>query len=126
MSIILRHPITRERILFCKGADSAVFPRLKKHDPTSEEEAILEKTNRHINMYAKQGLRVLVMAKRILSDEEYDEWLELHRAAEVCLFFDTYTVFPHIVSAETIYFLNLEIVANSNSCRNISIFYFIN
>ena len=31
------------------------------------------------------------------------------------------TVFPHIVS-----FLNLEIVANSNSCRNISIFYLIN
>ena len=42
------------------------------------------------------------------------------------------TVFPLIVSAETILFLklecgkysfmNLEIVANSNSCRNISIF----
>ena len=88
MSIILRHPITRERILFCKGADSAVFPRLKKHDPTSEEKAILEKTEKHLNIYAKQGLRVLVMAKRILSDEEYNEWLELHRDAEVCLFFD--------------------------------------
>ena len=105
MSIILRHPITRERILFCKGADSAVFPRLKKHDPTSEEEAILEKTKRHLtNIYAKQGLRVLVMAKRILSDEEYNEWLKLHRDAEVCLFFDTYTVFPHIVSAEFFFF----------------------
>ena len=34
--------------------------------------------------------------------------------------FNLGTVFPHIVSAETI-FLNLEIVANSNSCRNISI-----
>ena len=104
MSIILRHPITRERILFCKGADSAVFPRLKKHDPTSEEEAILEKTKSDLNNYAIQGLRVLVMAKRILSDEEYNEWLELHRDAEVCLFFDTYTVFPHLVSAETIIF----------------------
>ena len=36
------------------------------------------------------------------------------------------TVFPHMVSAETILFLNLEIVANSNSCRNISILYMIN
>ena len=53
------------------------------------------------------------------------------------------TVFPHIVAAATILFwklecckrqvfkgghyciLNLEIAANSNSCRNISIFYFI-
>ena len=35
-------------------------------------------------------------------------------------------VFPHIVSAETIFFFNLEIVANSNSCRKISIFYLIN
>ena len=32
------------------------------------------------------------------------------------------TVFPHILSAETIFFFNLEIAANSNSCRNISIF----
>ena len=27
----------------------------------------------------------------------------------------SFTVFPHVVSAETIHFLNLEIVANSNS-----------
>ena len=32
------------------------------------------------------------------------------------------TVFPHILSAETIFYFNLEIAANSNSCRNISIF----
>ena len=42
-------------------------------------------------------------------------------------FFYLNTVFSHIVSAETMYsFLNLEIVANSNSCCNISIFYLIN
>ena len=83
MSIILRHPITRERILFCKGADSAIFPRLKSASPGSEEEVILEKTQHHLNIYAKQGLRVLVMAKRILSDDDYDEWLEMHHDAEV-------------------------------------------
>ena len=83
MSIILRHPITRERILFCKGADSAIFPRLKTALPGSEDEVILEKTQQHLNIYAKQGLRVLVMAKRTLSDVEYDEWLKLHHDAEV-------------------------------------------
>ena len=37
----------------------------------------------------------------------------------------SYTVFRHIVSAETIPFWNLEIVANSNSCRDISFYYLI-
>ena len=32
------------------------------------------------------------------------------------------TVFPHIFSAETILFLNLEIVGNSNSCRKFQLF----
>jgi hypothetical protein len=36
------------------------------------------------------------------------------------------TVFPHIVSAETILFLNFEIVANSKKCHNISNFFLIN
>lgn len=85
MSIILRHPVSGDRILFCKGADSAMFPRLQPALPGSEEEAVVEKTQQHLNMYAKQGLRVLVMAKRILSDEEYEEWLALHHAAEVIL-----------------------------------------
>ena len=83
MSIILRHQLTRERILFCKGADSAIFPRLEPAEAGSEEEALLDKTQQHLNMYAKEGLRVLVMAKRILSDNEYEEWLILHETAEV-------------------------------------------
>ena len=37
-----------------------------------------------------------------------------------------YIAFPYIVSAETILFLNLKIVPNSNSCHNISIFYLLN
>ena len=32
------------------------------------------------------------------------------------------TVFPHIDSAETNFFLNLEIVENSNSCRKLQFF----
>ena len=35
------------------------------------------------------------------------------------------TVFPHIVSGETILFWILEIIASSNSCCNISFFYLI-
>ena len=82
MSIILRHPVTRERILYCKGADSVIFPRIRPALAGSEEEENLEKTQNHLNVYAKQGLRVLVMAKRVFSDEEYEAWLELHEKAE--------------------------------------------
>ena len=59
MSIILKDPVTRQRILFCKGADSAILPRLQ-----IEDEIILERTIQNLTMYAKQGLRTLVMAKR--------------------------------------------------------------
>ncbi len=29
MSVILLHPVTRERLLYCKGADSSMLPRLQ-------------------------------------------------------------------------------------------------
>lgn len=97
MSIILRHPITKERILFCKGADSAMFPRLRRRrqqrppaatshhqdDPEAEAE---EKTKAQLESYAKLGLRVLVMAKKVLDDDaEYEEWAAEHAVAENAL-----------------------------------------
>lgn len=80
MSIILRHPMSKERILYCKGADSSIFPKLEVTDDA--DETVVERTQQHLNNYAKQGLRVLVMAKRVLSDQDYNEWLEKHTDAE--------------------------------------------
>ena len=82
MSIILRHPITKERVLFCKGADSSVFPRLKAPSPY---ETVVEKTKQQLNAYAKQGLRVLCMAKKVLDDLEYEDWVTEHTIAENAL-----------------------------------------
>jgi phospholipid-translocating ATPase len=28
MSVVLRHPVTREKVLYCKGADSTILPQL--------------------------------------------------------------------------------------------------
>jgi phospholipid-translocating ATPase len=28
MSVVLSHPLTREKILYCKGADSTILPQL--------------------------------------------------------------------------------------------------
>ena len=48
-----------------------------------EEEEIIEKTQQNLDSYAKLGLRVLVMTKRVLPEEEYLDWLAKHRDAEV-------------------------------------------
>lgn len=82
MSIMLRHPETKEKILYCKGADSAIFPRLKDAE-TAAEQALIDGTQAQLDSYSKQGLRVLVMAKKIVLDEEYDEWSVDHSVAEV-------------------------------------------
>lgn len=42
------------------------------------------KTQQHINSYARQGLRVLVMAKRMLTESEYADWLKTHKEVELC------------------------------------------
>ncbi len=84
MSIILKNPLTNERILYCKGADSAILPILEE-PANRDEENIIETTQQHLNMYAKAGLRVLCMGKRVISDEFYSNWLVQHTDAEVCI-----------------------------------------
>ncbi len=58
------------------------FSRLE-YPETREEEEMVEKTQQNLDNYAKQGLRVLVMGKRVLPEEEYMEWLAKHKDAEV-------------------------------------------
>ena len=55
MSILVRHPVTREIILYCKGADSAIMERLVDASDDLEELAVREKTNQNLTTYAKQG-----------------------------------------------------------------------
>lgn len=69
MSIIVRNEQTKELVLYSKGADSSIIPLLKsRHSRTVEE------TSKNLVEYAKIGLRTLVLAKRTLSLEEYNEW----------------------------------------------------
>ncbi|KAK9870972.1 hypothetical protein WA026_009932 [Henosepilachna vigintioctopunctata] len=82
MSVIVKHPLTKEIILFCKGADTAVLPCLAPVGNDSEQKQIIDKTQQHLNSYAREGLRVLVMAKRVLSQKEYTEWYQKHMETE--------------------------------------------
>ena len=97
MSIILRHPVSKERVLFCKGADSAMLPRLQTPAPGSKEEVKIENTIKNITSYGTDGLRTLVMAKKILDEDEYQEWATEHSIAENSLhqrdrlLFESYT-----------------------------------
>ncbi|KAJ9587010.1 hypothetical protein L9F63_019389, partial [Diploptera punctata] len=84
MSVILKHPVTREKILYCKGADSTIMPQLAPTDDFMMQQLIF-RTQQHLNSYARQGLRVLVMAKRTISDAEYANWLVHHEEAKLSL-----------------------------------------
>lgn len=83
MSVILKHPRTQEIIVFCKGADSAVFSNLAPVEDDSEQKQIISRTQNQLNSYASKGLRVLVMAKRVLSLTEYNEWNTKHQECEL-------------------------------------------
>lgn len=86
MSIIVKHPKTNEIILYTKGADSAIFERLAPmYKDNAEAMNIKQKTIHHINKYAIQGLRTLCMAKRVISPEEYENWVRKHTYAESAL-----------------------------------------
>lgn len=44
-----------------------------------------EQVQIHLDVYAREGLRVLVMAKRLLSEDEYEEWAQKHQELETAL-----------------------------------------
>ncbi|XP_015505632.1 phospholipid-transporting ATPase ID isoform X3 [Parus major] len=75
MSVIVRSPEGRIR-LYCKGADTILLERLHhiNQDLTST-------TTDHLNEYAGEGLRTLVLAYKDLEESYYKDWSErLHRA----------------------------------------------
>ncbi|KAL4568367.1 hypothetical protein LXL04_023977 [Taraxacum kok-saghyz] len=69
MSVIIRNA-ENQLLLLCKGADSVMFERISKESKQPFE----EETKNHINKYAEAGLRTLVVAYRVLEEEEYKEW----------------------------------------------------
>jgi phospholipid-translocating ATPase len=80
MSAIVRMPDGRI-VLFCKGADSIIYSRLKK----GEQAELRRETAKHLEMFAIEGLRTLCIAQRELSEEEYNEWRKEHDLAATAL-----------------------------------------
>lgn len=85
MSIVVRKTGTSNIILYTKGADSTIMPVLAACQPNSPEAALRERTQQQLNRYAREGLRILVMAKRELTVDEYTQWWSRHQKLEVSL-----------------------------------------
>lgn len=87
MSVVVRHPLSNQVVVYTKGADSVIMELLSVSEPDGgnlekQQMIIREKTQEHLDNYAKRGLRTLCIAKKVMSDSEYAEWLRNHFLAE--------------------------------------------
>ncbi|KAJ9155288.1 Phospholipid-transporting ATPase [Pleurostoma richardsiae] len=80
MSAIIKMP-DGKIILYCKGADSVIYSRLKR----GEQQELRRVTAEHLEMFAREGLRTLCIAKRELSETEYYTWRKEHDIAATAL-----------------------------------------
>jgi magnesium-transporting ATPase (P-type) len=65
--------------LFCKGADTVIFERLKPG------QSIKDVTLEHLGELAAEGLRTLCIASTVLDKEEYQQWNKQYHAASITL-----------------------------------------
>jgi len=72
MSLIVENQQTGYIELLSKGADSIMEKLLKRGDAATEKQ--LEQTKAYIDAYSKEGLRTLLVAKKDISQREYDAW----------------------------------------------------
>uniref|UniRef100_A0A671SDF5 Phospholipid-transporting ATPase n=1 Tax=Sinocyclocheilus anshuiensis TaxID=1608454 RepID=A0A671SDF5_9TELE len=79
MSVIVRNP-EGKLSLYCKGADTIIYERL--HPSCSE---VMKVTTEHLNEFAGEGLRTLVLAYKDLDEEYFSEWKQRHHESNVAL-----------------------------------------
>ncbi|XP_011471529.1 phospholipid-transporting ATPase ID isoform X1 [Oryzias latipes] len=79
MSVIVRSP-EGKTTLYCKGADTIIYERL--HPSCSN---LMKVTTDHLNMYAGDGLRTLVLAFKNLEENYMEEWRKRHNEASTAM-----------------------------------------
>ncbi|KAM3610173.1 uncharacterized protein V6R79_000083 [Siganus canaliculatus] len=75
MSVIVRSP-EGKLSLYCKGADTIIYERL--HQSCSK---LMDVTTEHLNEFAGEGLRTLVLAYKDLDEEYFSQWQQRHHKA---------------------------------------------
>ena len=82
MSVIVRQlgendePGNNPILLLCKGADNVIFERLAEGG-----EELKTVTGDQLDSFAREGLRTLTLAHRIIPEVEYNAWVEHYRNA---------------------------------------------
>jgi phospholipid-transporting ATPase len=69
MSLIVQNPDQKRYILMTKGADSIMMPRISAY------EDVLTKANEHLDKFARDGLRTLVVAQKELKAAQFNEFI---------------------------------------------------
>lgn len=87
MSVVVRHPLTNEIIVYTKGADSVIMDLLEDPGRASvamekRTRAVRAQTQKHLDLYARDGLRTLCIAKKVLSEDDFRKWANFRREAE--------------------------------------------
>uniref|UniRef100_A0A667XDJ4 Phospholipid-transporting ATPase n=1 Tax=Myripristis murdjan TaxID=586833 RepID=A0A667XDJ4_9TELE len=89
MSVVVRHPLTGQVVVYTKGADSVIMDLVSLINPPSllgdRCSHIREQTQKHLDSYAREGLRTLCIAKKVLEEEEYELWLKRQLYAEASI-----------------------------------------
>lgn len=67
MTVVVRDPYGR-LVVFCKGADSIIEKRLRTG------QAHLTVTKDFLKVYANDGLRTLLIARKEITEEFYEQW----------------------------------------------------
>lgn len=86
MSVVVRHPLTGQVVVYTKGADSVLMDLTRT--PTALQSAqevyshIRLQTQKHLDSYAREGLRTLCIATKTMEEEEYEVWLKTQLLAE--------------------------------------------
>uniref|UniRef100_A0A8C6UTC7 Phospholipid-transporting ATPase n=1 Tax=Neogobius melanostomus TaxID=47308 RepID=A0A8C6UTC7_9GOBI len=79
MSVIVRDP-EGKITLFCKGADTIIYERLH---PSCDK--LMKITTQHLNEYAGDGLRTLVLAYKELDEDYLEKWRQRHHEASISM-----------------------------------------
>nr|DBA29209.1 TPA: hypothetical protein GDO54_009457 [Pyxicephalus adspersus] len=89
MSVVVRHPLTNKVLVYTKGADSVIMDLLSPASNDSKMDILQEDTRMltqfHLDKYARGGLRTLCIAKKVMTEGEYAEWLQSHFLAETSI-----------------------------------------
>ncbi|XP_058885631.1 phospholipid-transporting ATPase ID-like [Acipenser ruthenus] len=79
MSVIVRCP-EGKLSLYCKGADTIIYERLHPACKT-----LKDVTTEHLDEFAGEGLRTLVLAYKDLEEGYFEDWRARHHAASTAL-----------------------------------------